>query len=293
MSSQLYVLGSRGSRPASGPEVLEFGGGTTCYIFKRGDHAVVIDCGSGFYNSAEILRGCAQVDILLTHLHYDHLIGLLEWSVFPPAAQVRFFAQFDRWFGEETLKRFLGPPFWPVSLPFGTLAAVPSPGEAELGGGLRARFHPSNHPDGASLIRLETPDGDVCAAFDYEHSPHFLDSFARGCEILLYDGMYTSEEYPDHVGWGHSYWEEGCRLADRLGIPRLVITHHHPARGDSALREMEAAASQWRAEIRFARAGDVFLLSSEGTRPVRPNPPEAVRGKGAGDGAAESDGSGR
>lgn len=263
MRGQLYVLGSRGSRPASGPEVLEFGGGTTCYIFRRGDHAVVIDCGSGFYDAGEVLRGCAQVDILLTHLHYDHIIGLLEWSVFPAGAQVRFFAQFDRWFGEETLRRFLQPPFWPVSLPFGTLVTVPSPGEAELGGGLRVRFHPSNHPDGASLVRLETPEGDVCAAFDYEHSSGFPDELARGCGLLLYDGMYTSEEYPDHVGWGHSCWEEGCRLADRLAVRRLVVTHHHPHRSDGALREMEAEAKKRRPEVRFARSGDVYALSPE------------------------------
>lgn len=263
---KLYILGSRGSRPASGPEVLEFGGGTTCCVCRRGDHAVVIDCGSGFYDSAEILRGCTRVDILLTHLHYDHLIGLLEWSVFPPAAQVRFFAPFDRWFGEETINRFLGPPFWPVTLPFGTPVTVTSPGEAELGDGMRARFHPSNHPDGASLIRLDTPEGDVCAAFDYEHVREFPEHLARGCDILLYDGMYTTEEYRKHVGWGHSCWEEGCRLANRLEVPRLVITHHHPRRSDSALREMEAAAKRLRPEVRFARAGDVFELSREEER---------------------------
>lgn len=261
MHGQLYVLGSRGSRPVCGREFLEFGGGTTCYIFKRGDHAVVIDCGSGLYDARSILQDCRYVDVLLTHLHYDHIMGLLEWSVFPREAQLRFYAQFDRWFGGETLKRFLSPPFWPVSMPCGVLMPMTSPGEAELGDGLRVRLYPSCHPDGASLVRLETPEGDICAAFDFEHARAFPEQMARGCEYLLYDGMYTLEEYPDHVGWGHSCWEEGSRLAGRLGIPHLIITHHSPSRSDEELRALEARARRERPEIRFARAGDVFHFS--------------------------------
>lgn len=43
----IYVLGSRGSRPAHGKGFEIFGGQTTCFVVKYEKHAVIIDCGTG------------------------------------------------------------------------------------------------------------------------------------------------------------------------------------------------------------------------------------------------------
>lgn len=253
-------MGCRGSWPVSGPEYREFGGATSCYILKRGGHAVILDCGSGLYRGKELLRDCSRIDVLLTHLHYDHLIGLLNWGVFP--VPPRLFSRFGSWYGEETLTRFISPPFWPYTQQ-AELHDVPSPGRVELDG-VRVLFHPSNHPDGASILRLETEDGAVCAAFDYEHSAPFPDHMARECSILLYDGMYTREEYRRHPGWGHSTWQEGCAAARRSRAARLVITHHSPDRTDEALRELEREAMADMPGLRFAREGDILDLIPDG-----------------------------
>lgn len=254
---KLHVMGCRGSWPVSGPEYLEFGGATSCYILKRGGHAVILDCGSGLYRAKDLLRGCERIDIFLTHLHYDHLIGLLNWGVFP--VQPRFFAQFVNWFGRETLARFISPPFWPYTQQ-AELHEAPSPGQLWLDG-VRVFFHPSNHPNGASILRVETEDGAVCAAFDYEHSAPFPTYMARDCSVLLYDGMYAQEEYPQHIGWGHSTWQEGQALAGDNPAGRLLITHHSPERTDAVLREMEREAMESAPNLRFAREGDVLELA--------------------------------
>ena len=89
---KFYVLGCRGSRPVSGVNCQQFGGATSCYIIKAGQHAVVLDCGTGLYQAEPYLKDCTQIDILLTHLHYDHILGLLDWSVFPETAHVRVYA---------------------------------------------------------------------------------------------------------------------------------------------------------------------------------------------------------
>lgn len=256
---RLHVMGCRGSWPVSGAEYQEFGGATSCYILKRGGHAVILDCGSGLYRAKELLRDCDQIDVLLTHLHYDHLIGLLNWSVFP--VQPRFYAQFGSWFGGETLTRFISPPFWPYTQQ-AELHEAASPGQVELEGG-RVLFHPSNHPDGASILRVETEDGAVCAAFDYEHSAPFPGHMARDCSILLYDGMYTREEYRQRPGWGHSTWQKGCAVAQENRAARLIITHHSPERADEALRALEREAAAAMPGIRFAREGDVLDLTPE------------------------------
>lgn len=257
---QLHVMGCRGSWPVSGPEYQEFGGATSCYILKRGGRAVILDCGSGLYRGKELLRDCERIDILLTHLHYDHLIGLLNWGVFP--VPPRLYAQFGKWYGAETLARFISPPFWPYTQQ-AQLYDVPSPGQVELEG-VRVLFHPSNHPDGASILRLETEEGAVCAAFDYEHSGPFPGHMARGCSVLLYDGMYTREEYRQRPGWGHSTWQEGCAAARENGAAQLVITHHSPDRTDEALRALEREAKADMPGLRFAREGDVLDLVRDG-----------------------------
>lgn len=254
---QLFVMGCRGSWPVCGPEYSEFGGATSCYILKRGGHAVILDCGSGLYRAKDVLRDCNQIDVLLTHIHYDHLIGLLNWSVFP--IQPRFFSQFGRWFGDKTLERFISPPFWPYTQR-AELHEVTSPSKLWLDD-IQVCFHPSNHPDGASILRVETEDGVVCAAFDYEHSKPFPEYIVQDCALLLYDGMYTEEEYQQRIGWGHSTWKEGWKLTQRVPVGQIVITHHDPQKTDEVLRELEREAMLSVPNLHFAREGDVLALA--------------------------------
>ena len=257
-------MGTRGSYPVSGKEYEEFGGGTSCYLLRRGDYAVVLDCGSGLSAAKRLLADCARIDIVLTHVHYDHIIGLLNWNVFPKTARLRLFATLELWFGEKTLQRFISPPFWPYVQQPPEQISVPPNGEAELDEGVRVRFRSSNHPDGASILRVSTDEGDVCVAFDYEHLTPFPLEMARECSLLIYDSMYTLEEYPTRKGWGHSCWQEGCALAHELGVRQLALTHHEPYRTDEALREMERQAKEVFPGARFARAGDVYEISGEG-----------------------------
>ena len=196
----------------------------------------------------------------MTHLHYDHLLGLLNWGVFPQGARKRFFAQFGAWFGEESLRRFISPPFWPITPDFGELVSVDSPGLAELDEGVRVRFQPAPHPDSASILRIETEDGAVCASFDYEHGKPFPDFMAEDCAALIYDAAYDDSDYEAHRGWGHSTWREGCALAERLRVRLLLLAHHDALRTDAELCERERQARVVFPAAHFARAGDVFDL---------------------------------
>lgn len=257
-----HILGCRGSRPMSGACYQQFGGATSCYLLRSDWHAVVLDCGTGLYNAGQYLRGCRQIDVLLTHLHYDHILGLLNWSVFPPDADVRFYISGET---AESLKisEFLKKPFWPVSPDLGKITFVDYSSTLQLTEDISARFFPANHPDNASLIRVDTENGAVCLVGDWEHGVTFPAEMAQDCSLLVYDGMFTEEEYPYHKGWGHSTWQEGVKLAEQMQIPNLIITHHLPERSDEELLDMEKEASQGFPGIRFAREGDVYTLHKE------------------------------
>ena len=153
LESILHICGCRGSRPVCGPQFDEFGGHTTCFVLRQGDQAVVLDCGSGLTNGAKILQGCTRVDVLLTHLHYDHLIGLLDWSVFPAGVIPTFYSTFSDWEGDP-LAEFCRPPFWPVGPGKHQLRDVRRGETVSLGAGISAAFYRSGHPNEAGEGRL-------------------------------------------------------------------------------------------------------------------------------------------
>ena len=57
----------------------------------------------------------------------------------------------------------------------------------------------------------------------------------QGADVVIYDCMYTDEEYPAYVGWGHSTWQEGVRLCKAAGAKKLVVFHHDPEHDDDLL----------------------------------------------------------
>ena len=253
----LHICGCRGSRSVFGPEFTEFGGQTTCFVLKKANYALVLDCGTGLDNARDLLAGCAAVDVVVTHWHYDHVMGLMDWSVFPAGAKLRFFVSSDAYnLSFDALSQLFRHPFWPVDP---TLRVMRQPVKWEcpvsLRPGVKVTFLPAPHPDGSSVLDLSVFDKHICVLCDFEHNREFPEEILHNCDLLLYDGMYTDDEYPAHVNWGHSTWQEGCRLANRVEPARLLITHHEPRRTDSQLRALEQEAKKLFPAAAFARAG--------------------------------------
>ena len=96
---------------------------------------------------------------------------------------------------------------------------------------------------------------------DYEYEEESfaaLTVFARGTDLLLYDGQFTVEESKVKKGYGHSTAEQGVILMEQSGAKRMLIIHHAPDCGDTALKEREARINS--ANVRYAREGDVIRL---------------------------------
>ena len=67
--------------------------------------------------------------------------------------------------------------------------------------------------------------------------------------MLIYDSQYTPEEYgghpaPSKVGWGHSTFVAGARLAEAAGVGQYVLFHHDPDQDDDAVRDKERRAKE-------------------------------------------------
>ena len=79
----------------------------------------------------------------------------------------------------------------------------------------------------------------------------------EGADLVIYDCTYTEDEWPKHVGWGHSTWNEGMRLCQAAGVKRLAIFHHDPDHDDAFMDALATEAeSAWSGNF-IAREGMV------------------------------------
>jgi len=257
----LYVLGSRGSRPVHGRDFDIFGGQTSCFIVKSGTHAVIVDCGTGLFDAERILSDCEVIDIIFTHVHYDHMLGILDTSIFPKNARINLLGAFSTWLSYDTFKEFFKHPFWPIQPNLGPLCEISNDGtKYNLADGFVMSCHKSSHPDNGNVIMLEAGNHKICFMFDFEMDGNFDIRLLNGCDYLVFDGMFDDSEYKDHVGWGHSTYQEGCRIASACNVKQLLITHHSPKNNDDKLLAYEEKAKQRFANSRFCRAGDIFII---------------------------------
>ena len=81
---RIHLCGVRGSTPAPGAEFVRYGGHTSCVAIAPDDGApdvgaprLILDAGTGLRRVTGLLRGKPfGGTILLTHLHWDHVLGL-------------------------------------------------------------------------------------------------------------------------------------------------------------------------------------------------------------------------
>lgn len=247
--------GVRGSLPAPGPDTVEFGGDTPCLEVTTPNTRVIIDCGSGMRrlgNSMMENPDDRETFILLGHPHFDHVCGLPFFTpIFIPGQNFRIGAA-EPHDMSMIMPRLFCRPFFPVEesmLGSDIEYFQPPPdGEMRLNDDVNLVCRPMNHPGGCTGFRIEAHGVAIAYCSDTEHvegetDQNVLDLMA-GADLAVYDSAYSSTEYPNHVGWGHSTPEEGMRLAELAGVKRLALFHHNPTRTDAQMRRIEADAKK-------------------------------------------------
>jgi phosphoribosyl 1,2-cyclic phosphodiesterase len=247
--------GVRGSIACPGPRTARYGGNTSSLEVRCGEELLLFDAGTGIRYLGRALEGTRiDADIYFTHTHFDHVCGLPFFRpLFEPQNRFRLWAGHLR--GAMTLKRvlaeFMVSPLFPVppevfrsNLEYRDFTA----GETlTTPKGVHVRTSVLNHPDGATGYRIDYDGRSLCLIYDTEHVPGSLDrnvlALINGAELVIYDAMYTDDEYRRYVGWGHSTWQEGIRLCREAGAKRMVVFHHDPDHDDEMLdgiaREVE------------------------------------------------------
>ena len=263
--------GVRGSIACPGSAYTRYGGNTSCLEIRCGQYVLVFDGGTGLRPLGEHLRNTPAVDLDLffSHSHFDHISGFPFFSpLFVPSNRLSMWAGHllpDRTL-REVLCTMMAVPLFPVPLEIFTAETnyhdfragdtlSPKPG-------VTVRTAPLNHPNNATGYRVEFSGKSICYVTDTEHLPGQLDRNILGliqdADIFIYDSTYTDEEFPRFVGWGHSTWQQGVRLADAAGVKTCVIFHHDPSHADDVMDGIAAEAERVRPGTIVAREGMIL-----------------------------------
>jgi ribonuclease BN (tRNA processing enzyme) len=255
--------GVRGSVAWAVPDAAAHGCNTPCVEIVNGDAMLVLDAGSGIAGVRP--RPGMRVSLLLSHYHWDHVLGLPYFAPFyDPGCALSVHAPSLPSYASAWLDTIFGAPFHPLA--YAELSNHPAPSIVEPGaaaiGGFAVTAVPLNHPGGALAYRIAGRDGDLVYATDHEFGDPAYDepfaALARGAAALVIDAHFTPEELPAYRGWGHSDWRQCAGFAAARDIGALYLFHHKPGRSDAELDAIQTAARRIFANTWTAREGGEF-----------------------------------
>jgi phosphoribosyl 1,2-cyclic phosphodiesterase len=261
--------GVRGSIACPGPATVRYGGNTSCLEIQCGEKTLVFDAGTGLRNLGNDLMGrggSVDLDLYLTHTHFDHVCGLPFFvPLFIPGNQVRMSAgNLAPDYGlRQVLVDMMMAPLFPVPPEIfqADVSYIDFPAGDTLspGGGVEIKTAALNHPNNATGYRIEFGGKVISYITDTEHREDGLDETVLGlidnADIFIYDCTYTDEEYPKFKGFGHSTWQEGVRLANQAKVKTLAIFHHDPNHNDDFMDKVAKDAKTERAGTVVAYEG--------------------------------------
>lgn len=265
---EVRFWGVRGSIPAPGSHTQRYGGNTPCVEIRFADELLIFDLGSGARALGDSLdKKGIRASIFISHYHYDHLQGLPFFTpMFNPKNVFTVHGPTRNGLGiREILAGQMVQPYFPVTAEMVFRANVDyreikADTRLELGGGVVSTLE-LNHPGGNLGYRVDYKGKSIVYATDIEHGSALDErffEFARGTDLLIYDAMYTDDEYHGRsgapkTGWGHSTWQAACVAADRAKVKTLVLFHHDPTRDDRGMEKLLREVRKHRPEAIAAR----------------------------------------
>lgn len=282
------LWGVRGSFPVPGTDTAKYGGNTSCIeVTAEGLPTVVFDCGTGARKLGPTLfaRTQRELHIVFTHFHMDHLFGFPFFApVFAPSFEITVTAPaFNPDGTRDRIARFLNGIFHPVRMsevPAKVQFAAVRPGNSFSCGPWHLKAAALNHPGGSCAYRIERnghslvyitdtaplsrPGEGLAAGLEPIGRELQLVELCQGADLVIFDTMFSLDEYLEKMTWGHSYPEYAYALCKTAGVKKLLLFHHAPDASDS---DLDALAERWapalEPEVALAREGMEIVLGGE------------------------------
>ena len=245
---------------------------------------IVLDLGSGLRplgHELEHRYGLdtpVQLTAFLTHLHWDHIVGLPfcrpllrfggHLDVYGPAQEGLSLA--------EVMDKVVVPPFFPVQLKdlHGTIRFHEAGDETLAVGSAKVMVRRVPHVGDTLGFRIEAGGFSVAYVSDHQApedrrtvSENVLE-LCDGADLVVHDAQYTDAEFAEKATWGHSTIDYAVHVAAEAGARTLVLFHHDPVHTDDDMdRILEGArrapgASRLDAVVAAAEGSSLDLATS-------------------------------
>lgn len=265
--------GTRGSIATPGPSTMRYGGNTSCVELRSDHHIIVFDAGTGIRELGnhllkEFKSQPLTIHVFISHTHWDHIQGFPFFlPAYEPQNTIYLYGPPGRDKSlDKILKIQMDSDYFPVEL--GAMSpniVVHEMREEVKIGNLTVKQFYLNHPAMCLAYRVSDGHRNVVYATDNEpyqstlfaqsqsdtspsDFPTYLDEkfveFLSQADLYVGEAQYTSEEYKEKKGWGHSPLEAIVRFAVQANVRTFTLFHHYPLHDDNFVDGMLAEAKQ-------------------------------------------------
>lgn len=271
---KLEFFGVRGSMPVSGKNMNKYGGHTPCIgVITAEEEWIIIDSGTGIKHLGEKLERQSKgkpytVHLFFTHFHLDHIIGLPFFApLYASHVTLNIYAACSPEETERNLAGVMAGRYFPLEFngtPSKKIFKDISNNDIRVGD-TDISCYPLNHPQGSVSYRIRGRGKTIVLATDTESGDKEADerliTFCRGADILVYDAMFTPEEYEaGRKGWGHSTWLEGVKMAKAAAVGSVYLSHFNPDHDDKMIEDFISKAQKMFPQTFGAQEGQKISL---------------------------------
>jgi ribonuclease BN (tRNA processing enzyme) len=236
---QLHFLGTAGYHPSETRH-------TSCYYLP--ESGILLDAGTGMFRLPSLLQ-TNNLDILLSHTHLDHIVGLtflFDILYQRPVESVRVWGEGEKLAAARAL---LGNDYiFPVELPVTWHAIDDADGELSsplLIGGAEVTWRHQTHPGGSVAYRIDWPDTHpatksaeagaigqsrslVYATDTAGASEQPILQWMHGVDVLLHECNFHDHQREWAEKTGHCYLNRVAEISAATAPKRVLLTHINP-----------------------------------------------------------------
>ncbi len=247
---KVTIWGTRGSAPNANADKIRYGGNTTCIelVTDAGD-CIILDAGTGIRDLGSKLiesKRTQNCTICFTHSHWDHMYGITAFTpLFKKDWNINLYGPtFGTHNWQQTFETIFTTSYFPVVWEqIGKRHTITEfdPDSSFTVGSALIETCTTSHPGGCIAYKITADGWTFFFSGDHEwgtSSPEEIEkieNFMKGSDVILADSHFFEDEYPRHVGWGHSTMDQWIEHTQRTGAKLLLFTHHHPEHSDEEL----------------------------------------------------------
>lgn len=197
---------------------------TACMMLPS--EGIVLDAGTAMFRVRDWIE-TDSLDILLTHAHLDHVVGLsfmFDVLYKRDVSQVNAHATKDKL--DSIQQHLFAEDLFPIAPPI-TFQSLD--GVLELGNDCKVSHFPLEHPGGSVGFRLDWADRSMAYVTDTVADPDadYVEKIAN-VDLLVHECYFGDDNAEYASKTGHSWGSAVAKVAQKAKVKRLALVHVNP-----------------------------------------------------------------